>query len=133
MVFNSFAFLIFFPIFLLLYRILPLKVRWIMMLILSLVFYMSWQADLLYLILFTTLVSYVCARKIEKHSGKRGVQKAYMMIAVIASLFVLFFFIYFNFVSKIYPIQSTSLNFQSHFFILSHHSVSPGIMPYSYN
>ena len=57
MVFNSFGFLIFFPIFLLLYRILPLKIRWVMMLAMSLYFYMSWQADLLYLILFTTVVS----------------------------------------------------------------------------
>ena len=100
MVFNSFEFLIFFPIFLLLYRILPLKFRWVMMLLLSLVFYMSWQADLLYLILFTTVVSYTCAIKIEKHKGKRKTQKAYMIFAVSASLFVLFFFKYFNFVSK---------------------------------
>lgn len=100
MVFNSFAFLIFFPVFLLLYRILPLKVRWIMMLILSLIFYMSWQADLIYLILFTTVVSYVCAIKIEKHAGNRRMQKAYMILSTSASLFVLFFFKYFNFISK---------------------------------
>ena len=43
MVFNSFAFLLFFPIVLILYRVLPLKVRWIMMLVLSYVFYMGWQ------------------------------------------------------------------------------------------
>ena len=100
MVFNSFAFLLFFPIFLILYRVLPLKVRWIMMLVLSYVFYMGWQADLLYLILFTTAVSYVCAIMIEKYEGRRGVQKAYMLTAVIASLAVLFFFKYFNFVSE---------------------------------
>ena len=100
MVFNSLGFLIFFPIFLLLYRILPLKVRWVMMLALSLYFYMAWQADLLYLILFTTVVSYVCARLIEKFDGRRGVQKALMITAVVASLSVLFFFKYFNFVSE---------------------------------
>ena len=100
MVFNSFAFLLFFPIFLILYRVLPLKVRWIMMLVLSYVFYMGWQADLLYLILFTTAVSYVCAIMIEKNEGRRGVQKAYMLTAVIVSLAVLFFFKYFNFVSE---------------------------------
>ena len=100
MVFNSFGFLIFFPIFLLLYRILPLKIRWVMMLVLSYFFYMSWQADLLYLILFTTLVSYVCARLIEKFDGRRGIQKAFMITAVTVSLAVLFFFKYFNFVSE---------------------------------
>ena len=92
MVFNSFGFLIFFPIFLLLYKILPLKVRWIMMLALSYFFYMSWQADLIYLILFTTFVSYFCARKIEKHADRPRVRKAYMISAVSVSLLVLFFF-----------------------------------------
>lgn len=100
MVFNSFGFLIFFPIFLLLYKILPLKVRWIMMLALSLFFYMSWQADLLYLILFTTTVSYVCARLIERFRGRKGLQITFMLTAVVASLSVLFFFKYFNFVAE---------------------------------
>lgn len=99
MVFNSFAFLIFFPVFLLLYKVLPLKVRWVMMLVMSYIFYISWQADLLYLILFTTLISYLCAIFIEKFEGRRGVQKALMITAVTVSLAVLFFFKYFNFVA----------------------------------
>ena len=99
MVFNSFAFLLFFPIFLLLYKVLPLKVRWVMMLVMSYIFYISWQADLLYLILFTTLVSYVCSILIEKYEGRRGVQRAFMITAVVVSLGVLFFFKYFNFVA----------------------------------
>ncbi len=99
MVFNSIGFLIFFPIFFLLYKILPLKVRWVMMLVLSYFFYMGWQADLIYLILFTTFVSYFCAIKIEKHADKPRVRKAYMISAVAVSLFVLFFFKYFNFLS----------------------------------
>lgn len=100
MVFNSFGFLWFFPLFLLLYRVIPLKVRWVMMLILSYIFYMGWQADLLYLILFTTLVSYVCGILIEKNAGKRRAQRAYMIIAIVASLAVLFFYKYFNFVAE---------------------------------
>ena len=100
MVFNSFGFLIFFPIFFLLYKLLPLKVRWVMMLALSYFFYMSWQADLIYLILFTTIVSYVCARMIEKNADKPGLRKFYMITAVTVSLLVLFFFKYFNFLSN---------------------------------
>ena len=100
MVFNSFGFLIFFPIFFLLYKVLPLKVRWVMMLALSYFFYMSWQADLIYLILFTTLVSYVCARMIEKNADRPGLRKFYMITAVTVSLLVLFFFKYFNFLSN---------------------------------
>ena len=100
MVFNSFGFLIFFPIFFLLYKVLPLKIRWVMMLALSYFFYMSWQADLIYLILFTTLVSYVCAILIEKNSDRPGVRKLCMITAVSVSLLVLFFFKYFNFLSN---------------------------------
>ena len=71
-----------------------------MMLLLSYVFYMSWQADLIYLILFTTLTSYVCAILIEKFEGRRTAQRVCMITAVTVSLAVLFFFKYFNFVSE---------------------------------
>ena len=98
MVFNSFAFLIFFPVVLLLYRVLPKKVRWVMLLASSYYFYMSWQPDLIYLILFTTVVSYVCSLAIEK-TTKKGLKKLFLVIALVASLSVLFFFKYFNFLS----------------------------------
>ncbi len=99
MVFNSFAFLLFFPIVLLLYRVLPVKFRWFMLLLASYYFYLSWQPDLIYLIMFTTLVSYLCALGIEKVYTRKA-KKALMLIAVIASLSVLFFFKYFNFLSE---------------------------------
>ena len=98
MVFNSFSFLVFFPIVLLLYRMLPKKVRWVMLLAASYYFYMSWQPDLIYLILFTTVVSYLCALAIEK-TDKKGMKKLFLVTALVASLSVLFFFKYFNFLS----------------------------------
>ncbi len=112
MVFNSFAFLIFFPVFLLLYKVLPIKVRWVMMLILSYIFYMGWQPDLLYLILFTTVVSYAAALFIEKFEGKRGLQRTFMIIAVAVSLAVLFFFKYFNFAAENIAALLTSFGVQ---------------------
>ena len=99
MVFNSLGFLVFFPVVLLLYRILPLKIRWVMLLIASYYFYMSWQADLIYLILFTTLVSYIAGRVIERSKSQR-VRKAALILAICASLFVLIFFKYFNFLAQ---------------------------------
>lgn len=98
MVFNSFAFLIFFPIVLILYRVLPKRARWVMLLAASYFFYMSWQADLIYLILFTTLISYVCALGIEK-AKKQGIKRLLAITAAVASLGVLFFFKYFNFLA----------------------------------
>lgn len=99
MVFNSFAFLIFFPVVLLLYRVLPKKARWAMLLLASYYFYLSWQPDLIYLILFTTAVSYGAAIGIEK-TDKKGLKRLYLILALTASLSVLFFFKYFNFLSS---------------------------------
>ena len=93
MVFNSFAFLIFFPIVLLLYRILPITPRMVMLLIASYIFYLSWQPDLIWLIMFTTVVSYVSARLIDgKFKNDKGKQKVCLIITLIACLSTLFFF-----------------------------------------
>ena len=43
MIFNSFEFLIFFPIVLFLHFVLPTKIRWIALLIASYYFYISWK------------------------------------------------------------------------------------------
>ena len=86
MVFNSLEFLIFFPIVLLFYRIVPLKIRWIPLLILSYYFYCSWQADLIYLIAGTTLVSYISGRKIESARSKS--QKKGWMIQTTMGFFL---------------------------------------------
>lgn len=99
MVFNSFSFLFFFPVVLLFYRVLPKKARWVMLLAASYYFYLSWQPDLIYLIVFTTSVSYFCAIGIEK-TAKNGLKKLLLVTAVVASLSVLFFFKYFNFLSR---------------------------------
>ncbi len=96
MIFNSFSFLWFFPLFLILYRVLPNKLRWIGMLIMSYYFYACWQPTLLVLILFTTAVSFFCSIGISK-TQKRGLQKLYLVTALVASLSVLVFFKYYNF------------------------------------
>lgn len=62
-------------------------------------FYMSWQADLIYLILFTTAVSYFCALGISK-AKKKPVKRFLLITVLLASLSVLFFFKYFNFLSE---------------------------------
>ncbi len=98
MLFNSFAFLIFFPIVTLLYYVIPHKYRWIMLLIASYYFYMSWNPSLVFLIMGTTLLSYGAGLIIEK-SSKKPLRLAAAIVAVAGSLIVLFFFKYFNFLS----------------------------------
>ena len=61
MVFNSLEFLIFYPAVLLMYFLAPQKWRWVLLLAASYYFYLSWNVELVFLIVFTTAVSYVSA------------------------------------------------------------------------
>lgn len=97
--FNSIEFLIFYPIVLLLNFIVPLKYRWIMLLAFSYYFYMSWNPSLIFLIMFTTVVSWVCSLIIEK-TDKKSVQKLCITFTLLICLGVLFFFKYYNFLAN---------------------------------
>ena len=94
--FNSFQFLIFYPIVAVLNYIVPRKYRWIPLLIASYYFYLSWNAKLFFLILFTTAVSYASGLLIEKKPKRKLL---WMIISIVSSLSILFFFKYYNFVA----------------------------------
>ncbi len=97
--FNSLHFLLFMPIVILLYWLTPGKFRWMLLLVASYYFYMSWNARLVFLILGTTLVSY-CAGIMMERTKKTGLKRLYLIIAVVTCLSVLIFFKYFNFLSR---------------------------------
>ena len=94
--FNSVEFLIYLSVVLILYFILPHKFRWILLLMASYYFYMSWNAVLIFLIVGTTLVSYLAALFIEK-TEKKSVKKLLLVITLVVCLGALFFFKYFEF------------------------------------
>ena len=99
MTFNSFEFLIFYPVVLLLYFLLPKVMRWPMLLVASYFFYMCYDPSLVVLIFGTTLVSWLCSLGIERYS-QRGLKRLFLIIALVTSLGVLFFYKYFDFVSE---------------------------------
>jgi len=99
MLFNSIQFLYFFPIVLLLYFLSPYKWRWLILLISSYYFYMSWNIDYVFLILFTTIISYGSAIQIERSKTKK-MKQFFLAFSLIASLGVLFFYKYFNFIGS---------------------------------
>lgn len=99
MTFNSWEFLVFYPITLLLYFLLPKKWSRISLLFMSAIFYLAWNYKLIVLIMFTTAVSYFCARIIEK-TEKKAVKKLCIVVTLIACLGVLFFFKYYNFIAE---------------------------------
>lgn len=96
MLFNSLAFAVFLPIVFFAYWALPQKYRWIVLLISSYYFYMSWNVKYVVLILFTTAISYAGAFLMEK-TEKKSVKRMLLIGAAAASLLVLFFFKYFDF------------------------------------
>ncbi|MBQ9748780.1 MAG: MBOAT family protein [Clostridia bacterium] len=98
MIFNSAEFLIFYPIVLLGYFLFPKKCKWPWLLAVSYFFYMIWNPPLIFLILFTTAVSYVSAILIER-STNRAKRIFWLTATLVTSLGVLFFFKYFNFLA----------------------------------
>ncbi len=98
MTFNSWEFILFYPVVLLLYFVLPKKARWPMLLVTSYFFYMCYQTELIVLIFGTTLVSWVMSNLIEKTENTK-LKKLALAITLITSLGVLFFFKYFNFLA----------------------------------
>lgn len=99
MLFNSFSFALFLPVVFILYWTLPHKCRWVLMLMASYYFYMSWNVKYVFLILFTTVVSYWAARLLEKQESKKK-KKWILAGTAVLCLGILFFFKYFNFVSE---------------------------------
>lgn len=98
MTFNSWEFLLFYPIVLALYLVFPKKLKWPLLLIASYFFYMCYQASLVVLILLTTLVSWGAALMMDR-SESVAVRRACLAVTLAVSLGVLFFFKYFNFLS----------------------------------
>lgn len=94
--FNSPEFLIFYPIVVLLYFLLPKRLRTPILLIASYYFYALYQLELILLILSTTLVSYIAARVIEG-SERAAVRRAMLTLTLLVCLGVLFFYKYLNF------------------------------------
>ena len=98
MTFNSWEFLIFYPIVALLYFLLPKKLKWPMLLIASYYFYAFYQAELLFLIVGTTFISWISSFVIER-TEKRGLKRLMLTVTLVVCLGVLFLYKYFNFLS----------------------------------
>ncbi len=98
MLFSSLLFIfIFFPIFLLLYYIVPFKFKNYILLIFSLIFYAWGEPKYILLLLFVTLLNYVSGLIINKNSDKK-IKKLTMIICVILNILLLGFFKYTNFI-----------------------------------
>ncbi len=109
MLFNSVDYLVFFPLVVALYFIIPAKWRWLFLLLASYFFYMCWKVEYGILILFTTLVDYFVALKIEQTSTRKQ-KKGYLALSLIANLGMLAGFKYLNFFTENFNLLFNELN-----------------------
>lgn len=112
MLFNSIHFIIFFILVIGLYFTIPHKHRWVLLLIASYYFYMSWKAEYAILMLISTGIDYVAARIIETNKEKI-IRKTTLIFSLCSNLGLLFAFKYFNFVNESVRelLQQFSINF----------------------
>lgn len=96
MAFNTFEYLLFLPAVFFLYYSIPHRFRWVLLLIASYYFYMSWKAEYAILIMASTLVDYFAGIRMGKLEDKKK-RRPYLILSLAANLGLLFAFKYFNF------------------------------------
>ena len=95
--FNSWEYLIFLPVVLLLYRALPRRLRKYWLLAASWFFYMYWNPLLILLLLASTAVDFFCGLGMEKWKEKPARRRALLWCSLCMNLGMLFFFKYWDF------------------------------------
>ncbi len=104
MLFNSLQFLIFLPIVLAVYYIIPKGAKHLWLLAASYYFYMCWNAVYVLLMLLSTVVTYLCGLGLDA-LGRRELpalkklrlRRTVLWTSLLINLAILFFFKYFNF------------------------------------
>ncbi|MEZ5008037.1 MAG: MBOAT family O-acyltransferase [Chitinophagales bacterium] len=77
------------------------KRRWVLLLIASYYFYMSWKAEYAILIFISTIIDYYCGLKMgEIPKEKKSKRKKYLYLSLLVNLGMLFTFKYFNFFNE---------------------------------
>ncbi len=104
MLFNSIDFLLFFPLVVIIYYIIPQRTKYIWLLVASYYFYMNWNVKYALLLVSSTVVTYACSRLIDwvgvKVLNKKSAdiyKKISLIGCLIINLGILFIFKYYGF------------------------------------
>ena len=114
MVFNSIEFLIFLPIVVALFYVLPQKVRWLMLLAASCVFYMWFVPKYILILLVTIVVDYTAGLLMERYADQPRKKKAFFIFSIVSTLTVLLIFKYLNFLTANLDQLCASLGMETH-------------------
>ncbi|QOJ30203.1 MAG: MBOAT family protein [Ignavibacteriales bacterium] len=99
MLFNSFEFLVFFPLVVLVYFLLGHRFRWIFLLAASYYFYMNWQPIYAVLIFFSTLITWGCGVLLE-NAKSLNQKRIFLTVSLIINFGILFLYKYFDFINS---------------------------------
>ncbi len=94
MLFNSLEFLLFFPLTVAIYFLLPHKLRRYFLLLASVYFYMSFMPKYILIVGFTTVVDYVGARLIDKFSEKNAIKRTVFITGILLNVGLLVLYKY---------------------------------------
>ncbi len=106
MLFNSIEFLLFFPVVVCLYFLIPQKWKWVWLLVSSYYFYMSWNPKYVVLIGLSTVITWVCGglmgrldrrKKKPRKISVGTLKRLYLLAGLVSNFAILFFFKYFGF------------------------------------
>ncbi|MCU1483220.1 MAG: hypothetical protein JWQ19_4006 [Subtercola sp.] len=98
MLFNSIPFLYFFIITTTLFFTLPHKLRWILLLIASCVFYMFFKPEYILILAFTIFIDFYAGILMENTDNKKK-KRNYLIMSLIANIGILAVFKYYNFIN----------------------------------
>jgi alginate O-acetyltransferase complex protein AlgI len=107
MLFNSLHFLIFFPVVLIVYRYAG-KFKSLFLLLASFYFYMAWNYNFIFLLLFSIVIDYFAALSISKLPDDNPKRKFYLFLSLFVNLGFLAYFKYTNFLLGIWNDLSLS-------------------------
>ncbi|MCX6290323.1 MAG: MBOAT family protein [Bacteroidetes bacterium] len=114
MLFNSPAFLLFFPVVTILYFLFPHAFRWMLLLAASCFFYMFFKPVYILILFFTIAVDYSAGILIESGKTNRD-KKRWLIASIVANVGVLAFFKYYHFlddnISAFFHLAGTGLHF----------------------
>ena len=114
MVFNSIAFLVFLPIVVLLFYLLPHRWRWPMLLAASCVFYMWFVPKYILILLVTIVIDYSAGLLMERYEDQPRKKKTFLIISIASTLAVLMVFKYLNFLTANLDQLCASLGMETH-------------------
>ena len=109
MLFNSYGFLIFFPLVCTVLFIIPKRFQYIWLLFASYFFYACWNAKYTLLLLFSTGCTWICVRLMEKTKYKKPV----LAVSLVLTLSVLFVFKYIPKLDLVLPVGISFYTFQA--------------------